>query len=249
MTRKTVLVTGASAGIGAASARLLAQHGYDVAIGYRRDADGANAVARDVEAAGGKALLLQADMGNPADIDRMFAELDAAFPRLNALVNNAGIVDVKTRVEDMTPARLTRMFAVNITGAFLVAGAAVKRMSTALGGQGGGIVNMSSAAARFAAPGQYVDYAASKAAIDTLTQGLAIEVADQGIRVNAIRPGIIETEIHAKGGEPDRVARMTPLVPMKRSGTAHEVAEAVLWLLSDASSYVTGSFIDVSGGR
>jgi NAD(P)-dependent dehydrogenase (short-subunit alcohol dehydrogenase family) len=249
MTRKTALVTGASAGIGAASARLLARHGYDVAIGYRSDRAGAEAVARDVEAAGGRAVLLQADVGNPADIERMFDAFDAAFPRLDALVNNAGIVAPKARVEDMTPERLTQMFAVNVTGAFLVAAAAVRRMSTAHGGRGGGIVNMSSAAARIASPNQYVDYAASKAAIDTLTKGLAEEVAAQGIRVNAIRPGIIETGIHAKGGEPDRVERLAPLVPMQRSGSADEVAQAVLWLLSDASSYVTGSFIDVSGGR
>jgi NAD(P)-dependent dehydrogenase (short-subunit alcohol dehydrogenase family) len=249
MTRKTVLVTGASAGIGAACARMLARNGYDVAIGYRTDAAGAKAVARDVEAAGGRAVLLQADVGDPAQIEAMFTALDAAFPQLDALVNNAGIVDVKTRVEDMTPDRLARMFAVNLTGAFLVAGAAVRRMSTRHGHAGGAIVNMSSAAARFAAPGQYVDYAASKAALDTLTQGLSIEVAAEGIRVNAVRPGIIETGIHAKGGEPDRVARVTPMVPMQRSGTPDEVAEAVLWLLSDASAYVTGTFIDVSGGR
>jgi len=249
MTRKTALITGASAGIGAATARLLAANGYDIAIAYNSDRAGAEAVARDVKASGGKAMILQANVGTPADIDRMFTEFDAAFPRLDALVNNAGIVAEKSRLQDMTAERLTQMFAVNITGAFLVAAAAVRRMSTANGGAGGVIVNMSSAAARLAAPGQYVDYAASKGAIDVMTKGLAEEVATDGIRVNAIRPGIIETKIHAKGGEPDRVARMTAMVPMKRSGTATEVAEAVLWLLSDASSYVTGSFLDVSGGR
>jgi glucose 1-dehydrogenase len=246
MTRKTVLITGASAGIGAASARLLAQHGYDVGLGYRTDRAGAEAVARDVEAAGGRAVLLQGDMAVPAEIDAVFAAFDAAFPRLDALVNNAGIVGTKTTVAEMAPERIAQIMAVNVTGAFLVAQGAVRRMQA----QGSGaIVNMSSAAARLASPGQYVDYAASKAAIDTLTQGLAQEVAGQGIRVNAIRPGIIETEIHAKGGEPDRVARLGPLVPMQRPGTADEVAQAVLWLLSDAASYVTGTFVDVSGGR
>ena len=247
--RKTVLVTGASAGIGAASARLLAANGYDVAIGYNSDHAGAQDVARDVEIAGGKAVLIQADVGQPAEIERMFTELDAAFPRLDALVNNAGIVAPKARVQEMEAGRLDAIFRVNVVGAFLVARNAVRRMSVETGGQGGAIVNMSSAAARIASPNQYVDYAASKGAIDVLTKGLAEEVAPYGIRVNAIRPGIIETELHAKGGEPDRVARIGPLVPMRRSGSAQEVAEAVLWLLSDAASYVTGTFVDVSGGR
>jgi len=249
MTRKTALITGASTGIGAASARLLAQNGYDIAIAYNSDLTGAQAVAKDVEAAGGKAILIQADVAQPDQIDRMFAEFDAAFPRLDALVNNAGIVAPKTRVEDMDAARLHTMFQVNVIGAFLVAGNAVRRMSTEHGHSGGNIVNMSSAAARLASANQYVDYAASKGAIDVMTKGLAEEVAPHGIRVNAIRPGIIVTDIHAKGGEPDRVERLGPTAPMRRSGSAAEVAEAVLWLLSDASSYVTGSFIDVSGGR
>ncbi|MCG6903435.1 MAG: SDR family oxidoreductase [Rhodobacter sp.] len=247
--RKTVLVTGASAGIGAASARLLAQNGYDVAIAWRSDRTGAEAVARDVTAAGGKPVLLQADLEDPGEIERLFGEFDAAFPRLDALVNNAGIVAPKSRVEDMDAARLQAIFQTNVVAAFLVAGQAVRRMSTEHGGAGGAIVNMSSAAARFASPNQYVDYAASKAAIDTLTKGLAEEVGRHGIRVNAIRPGVIETEIHAKGGEPDRVARLGHTVPMGRSGSPSEVAEAVLWLLSDAASYVTGAFLDVSGGR
>ena len=246
LVQKTALITGASAGIGAASARLLAQHGYDIGIGFRSDRKGAEAVAKDVEDAGQKAVLLQGDVALPDDVDRIFDEFDAAFPRLDALVNNAGVVGLKTRVEDMTHDRIAQIMAVNVTGAFLVARNAVKRMQA----QGGGaIVNMSSAAARLASPNQYVDYAASKAAIDTLTQGLAIEVAGHGIRVNAIRPGIIETDLHGKGGEPDRARLLGPTVPMARSGSAEEVADAVLWLLSDRASYVTGTFIDVSGGR
>ncbi len=202
-------------------------------------------MAADVEAAGGKAVLLQGDVGDPADVDRIFTEMDAAFPRLDALVNNAGIVAPKARVEEMEAERLQTLFRVNVIGAILVARNAVRRMST----HGGAIVNMSSAAARLGSANQYVDYAASKGAIDVFTKGLAEEVAARGIRVNAIRPGIIETDIHAKGGEPDRVERLGATVPMQRSGSAEEVAEAVLWLLSDAASYVTGSFVDVSGGR
>lgn len=249
MTRKTVLITGASAGIGAASARLLAQYGYDVGIGYRSDLDGAKAVAEDVRAAGGKAVLFRADVGDGREIERMFQEFDSVFPRLDALVNNAGVVAPASRVEDMTEERLTQMFRINVVGAFLVAREAVRRMSTARGGQGGAIVNMSSAAARLASPNLYVDYAASKAAIDTLTSGLALEVAAQGIRVNAIRPGLIETALHGKGGDPDRAQRLASTVPMERTGSAEEVAAAVLWLLSDDASYVTGTHLDVSGGR
>lgn len=246
-TRKTVLVTGASAGIGAASARLLARNGYDVAIGYNTDRAGAGAVARDVEAAGGRALLLQGDVGDPAQVDALFAGLDAGFPRLDALVNNAGIVSRgRTRVEDMDAERLQAVFRVNVIGAFLVARNAVRRM---IPNRAGAIVNMSSAAARIASPNQYVDYAATKGALDVLTRGLAEEVAPQGIRVNAVRPGIIATELHAKGGEPGRVEDLGPKVPMRRAGQAEEVAEAVLWLLSDAASYVTASFVDVAGGR
>lgn len=249
MTRKTVLITGASAGIGAASARLLAQNGYDIGIGYRSDLEGANAVAEDVRAAGGKAVLFRADVGDGGEIERMFQEFDSVFPRLDALVNNAGVVAPASRVEDMTEERLTQMFRINVVGAFLVAREAVRRMSTAHGGQGGAIVNMSSAAARLASPNLYVDYAASKAAIDTLTSGLALEVAAQGIRVNAIRPGLIETALHGKGGDPDRAQRLASTVPMERTGSAEEVAAAVLWLLSDDASYVTGTHLDVSGGR
>lgn len=247
--RKTVLITGASAGIGAASARLLAKDGYDIAIGYRSDQAGAEAVATDVETAGGKAILVQGDVGTPEDVERIFGETLAAFPRIDALVNNAGIVGTKTRVEHTTPDRVAEIMRVNVTGAFDVAARAAKHMSTENGGAGGAIVNLSSAAARIASPNQYVDYAASKAAIDVLTKGLAEEMAPFGVRVNAIRPGIIATELHAKGGEPDRVERLGPSVPMRRSGSAEEVADAVAWLLSDQSSYVTGTFIDVSGGR
>jgi len=247
--RKTVLITGASAGIGAATARELAKTGYDVAIGYRSDAAGAEAVAKDVEAAGGSAVLVRGDVGTPQDVERIYEQTFAAFPRLDALVNNAGIVGTKTRVEDTTPERVAEIMRVNVTGAFDVAARAAKHMSTDNGGAGGAIVNMSSAAARIASPNQYVDYAASKAAIDILTKGLAEEMAPFGVRVNAIRPGIIATDLHAKGGEPDRVERLGPTVPMRRSGSAEEVADAVLWLLSDQASYVTGTFLDVSGGR
>lgn len=249
MTRPTVLITGASAGIGAACARLAATRGYDVGIGYRTDRAGAEATAAACEAVGARSVLLPGDVAEPAEIDALFATFDAAFPRLDAFINNAGIVDLKARVEEMEADRLTRMFATNVTGAFLAARNAVRRMSTRFGGRGGSIVNMSSAAARIASPNQYVDYAASKAAIDTLTKGLALEVAADGIRANAVRPGLIETEIHAKGGEPDRLERLVPQVPMQRAGSAEEVAEAVLWLMSDAAAYVTGTFIDVSGGR
>lgn len=249
MTRKTVLITGGSAGIGAASARLLAANGYDIALGYRSDKAGADAVAADARAGGAKVLLLQADVADAGEIERMFTEFDSVFPRLDALVNNAGIVAPAARVEEMTPDRLSMIFNVNVVGAFLVARHSVLRMSTKHGHQGGAIVNMSSAAARLASANTYVDYAASKAAIDTLTTGLAQEVANDGIRVNAIRPGVIETEIHAKGGDPDRAQRIAHMVPMQRAGTADEVAQAVLWLLSDAASYVTGTHLDVSGGR
>ena len=247
--RKTVLITGASAGIGAATARLLAAHNYDVAIGYNTDRAGAESVAQDVENKGAKAVLIKADVGKPAEIEQMFNTLDSVMPRLDALVNNAGIVDAKERVEEFSTLRLQTMFQVNVIGAILVARNAVRRMSTDLGGDGGSIVNISSAAARLGSANQYVDYAASKAAIDTFTKGLAEEVATCGIRVNAVRPGVIETEIHAKGGEPDRIGRIAPLVPMKRAGTADEIAQSVLWLLSDAAGYVTGAHLDVSGGR
>ena len=248
-TRKAVLITGASAGIGAAVARMAAARGWDVGIGYRSDKAGAQAVAGEVEAAGGHAVLLPGDVSDPAVIPGLFDTFDAAFGRLDALVNNAGIVDVAARVEDMTAERLGVMFATNLTSAFLCAGEAVRRMGTHHGGKGGVIVNMSSKAATLCSANQYVDYAASKAGIDVLTKGLSDEVAGHGIRVVGLRPGIIDTPIHGRGGEPDRADRLGPTVPMGRKGTAEEVAEAVLWLMSDQASYVTGTSFDVAGGR
>ena len=246
---KSVLITGASAGIGAAAARLAARDGWDVAINYRSDHDGAKRVKTDVEALGHKAVLLQGDVSDPADIDRVFTGFDAAFGQLDALVNNAGIVDATARVDQMDHARLRRMFDTNTLGPILCAGHAVRRMSTAHGGRGGVIVNISSAAARIGSAGEFVDYAASKGAIDTFTKGLADEVATEGIRVVAIRPGLIDTPIHGKGGDPGRAERMTPKVPMQRTGTPEEVAEGIVWLMSGAASYITGSILDISGGR
>lgn len=247
--QKTVLVTGGSRGIGAAAAILAGKAGYRVAVNYRSDADAAAKVVAEIEAAGSEALALQADVGSAADIKAMFAEVDDRFGRLDALVNNAGIVDMRARIDEMTPERLERMMRINVTGSFLCAGEAVRRMSTKHGGKGGTIVNLTSAAAVLGGGGQYVDYAASKGAIDTLTIGLAREVAGEGIRVNGVRPGIIDTELHASGGEPDRAKEMQSVVPMKRPGTAGEVAQAIIWLLSDGASYVTGATIDVTGGR
>ena len=244
-----LLVTGGSRGIGAAAARLAAQRGWDVAVNYARDRVAAEAVAADVRAAGRRALLMQADVGDDAQVVAMFQQVDRELGILRGLVNNAGVVDVPSRVDAMTPARLQRMFAINVFGSFACAREAVRRMSSLHGGTGGSIVNLSSAAARIGAGGQYVDYAAAKGAIDVFTLGLAREVATEGVRVNAVRPGIIETDIHASGGQPDRAAQMAPLVPMRRSGTSEEVAEAIVWLLSDASSYTTGSVVDVTGGR
>jgi len=246
---RCVLVTGGGRGIGAATAWLCAQQGWAVAVNYAADATAANAVVERIRSAGGRALACQADVADEAQVMSMFARIDAELPRLGALVNNAGVVDRPERVDGMSLPRLQRMFAINVFGSFLCAREAVKRMSTRHGGQGGTIVNLSSAAARLGAPGQYVDYAAAKGAIDTFTLGLAKEVALEGIRVNAVRPGIIETDIHASGGQPDRAQQMAPLVPMQRAGSAEEVAQAIVWLMSDASSYTTGAVIDVSGGR
>lgn len=245
--RKVVLVTGASAGIGAATARLAAARGYDVAINFRSDAKGAEATAQAVEDAGGSALLCPGDVARPEAIAEIFARIDGGFGRIDALVNNAGIVDATARVTELTHARLRRMFDVNVIGAILVAREVVLRMQKQ--GAGGAIVNVSSAAARLGSAGQYVDYAASKAAIDIFTKGLSDEVAAENIRVNAVRPGLIETAIHGKGGEPDRAQRLAHMVPMRRTGSAEEVAEAILYLMSDAASYVTGTVLDVSGGR
>ena len=245
----TLLVTGASRGIGAATARAAAAHGWDVAINYTHAGDAARAVAEEVRALGRRALVLQADVADEAQVRAMFAALDREWGPLAGLVNNAGVVDVASRLDEMSAARIQRMFAINVFGTLWCAREAVRRMSTRHGGTGGAIVNLSSVAARLGAPGQYLDYAAAKGAIDTFTLGLAREVATEGVRVNAVRPGIIETEIHASGGQPERARQMAPSVPMQRAGTADEVAAAIVWLLSGQASYTTGTTIDVSGGR
>ena len=246
---RILLVTGGSRGIGAATAVRAARAGWDVAINYTRDATAAEAVAAEVRALGRRAMVVQADVAEEAQVLAMFAAVDASWGRVTGLVNNAGIVDLPARVDEMSLQRLQRMWAVNITGSFLCAREALKRMSRRHGGPGGAIVNLSSAAARLGSPNQYVDYAASKGAIDTFTLGLAREVAAEGVRVNGVRPGIIDTDIHASGGQPDRAAQMAPSVPLQRAGTSEEVAAAVVWLLSDEASYATGTTIDVTGGR
>jgi NAD(P)-dependent dehydrogenase (short-subunit alcohol dehydrogenase family) len=246
---KTILVTGGSRGIGAACALLAAGQGYRVCINYRADAAAAAEVVRAIEAAGGTAFALQADVADEAEVMRMFEEIDARCGRLDALINNAGILARQMRVEQMDAARINRILATNVTGSFVCAREAVLRMSTRHGGTGGAIVNISSRAAVLGSAGEYVDYAASKAALDALTIGLSKEVAAEGIRVNGVRPGLIDTTMHASGGEPGRVERLKASVPMGRGGQAEEVARAALWLLSDEASYTTGSFIDVSGGR
>ena len=243
------LITGGSRGIGAATALLAAQRGFAVAVNYTANSLAADEVVRQIRARGGTAITVQADVGVEADIMTMFARVDAKLGRITALVNNAGVVDVASRVDAMSAARVKRMFDINVLGSFLCAREAVKRMSTKHGGAGGAIVNVSSVAARLGGSGQYVDYAASKGAIDTFTVGLAKEVALEGIRVNAVRPGIIDTDIHASGGQPDRARLMAPMVPMLRAGSALEVAKAIVWLMMDDSSYTTGSFVDVAGGR
>jgi NAD(P)-dependent dehydrogenase (short-subunit alcohol dehydrogenase family) len=247
--RRTVLVTGGSRGIGAATARLAAARGYAVCVNYRSRPDAAAAVVDAITQGGGQAIAVQADIASEAEVVRLFETCDRELGRLDALVNNAGILETQSRVEAMDAARLQRVFATNVIGSFMCAREAVRRMSTSHGGAGGAIVNLSSGAARLGSPGEYVDYAASKGAIDTFTIGLAQEVAQEGIRVNAVRAGFIYTDIHASGGEPNRVDRVKAFVPMRRGGTADEVANAVLWLLSDESSFTTGSFIDVAGGR
>jgi len=245
----TVLVTGGGRGIGAATARLAAERGYTVCVNYRSNRAAADAVVADIESRGGTAIAVGADVGIETDVLRLFQTIDERVGPLRALVNNAGVLETQTRVDSIDAARIGRVFATNVTGAFLCAREAVKRLSTARGGAGGAIVNVSSRAAQLGAPGEYVDYAASKAALDTLTIGLALEVAAEGIRVNGVRAGIIDTEIHASGGEPRRVDRLGPQLPMKRGGHAIEVARAILWLLSDEASFSTGTFIDVAGGR
>ena len=246
---KVLLVTGGSRGIGAATARLAAQAGWAVAVNYADNALAADEVVRAIRAAGGRALAVQGDVADEAQLLRMFETVDAKLGRLTGLVNNAGVVDVTARLDEMSVARWRRMFDINVIGSMLCAREAVRRMSTRHGGSGGAIVNLSSAASRLGSPGQYLDYAAAKGAIDAFTIGLAKEVAIEGIRVNAVRPGLIETEIHASGGLPDRVRDLSPQVPMQRGGTADEVAQAIVWLLSDAASYTTMSLLDVSGGR
>ncbi|RUZ02750.1 MULTISPECIES: SDR family oxidoreductase [unclassified Mesorhizobium] len=248
-TQKVLLVTGGSRGIGAAICRLGSKAGYRVAVNYASNQEAAKALVAEIEAAGGEAFAVKGDVGKESDIVAMFEAVDRAYGRLDAFVNNAGIVDVKARVDEMDVSRLERMMRINVVGSFLCAREAVKRMSTRHGGSGGSIVNISSAAATLGSPGEYVDYAASKGAIDTFTVGLAREVALEGIRVNAVRPGIIDTDIHASGGQPDRVERFRDLLPMTRAGTVDEVAGAVLYLLSDAASYTTGAILNVSGGR
>ena len=248
-TPRIALITGGSRGIGAATARLAARQGWAVAVNYARDKDAAHAVVASITAAGGTAMAVQADVADETQVLAMFAAVDAQLGRLSALVNNAGVVDVPARVEAMGVARLKRMFDINVIGSFICAREAVLRMGTRHGGAGGSIVNVSSAAARLGAAGQYVDYAAAKGAIDTMTLGLAREVAADGIRVNAVRPGLIETDIHASGGLPDRVRDLAHQVPMLRGGTAEEVAEAIVWLMSPAASYTTATLMDVSGGR
>ncbi|MEO8056903.1 MAG: SDR family oxidoreductase [Burkholderiales bacterium] len=247
--QRTVLVTGGGRGIGAATSLLCAQQGWAVAVNYTRGEAPAAAIVAQIRAAGGTALAVQADVSDEAQVLAMFATIERELPPLGALVNNAGVVDVQARVDVMSLPRWQRMFAINVFGSFLCAREAVKRLSTKHGGNGGAIVNLSSAASRIGAPAQYVDYAAAKGAIDVFTMGLAKEVALEGIRVNAVRPGIIETEIHASGGLPDRASQMAPLVPMQRAGSAEEVAQAIAWLLSGASSYTTGAIVDVTGGR
>ncbi len=246
---KVLLITGGGRGIGAAVARFAAAQGWDVAVNAVRDMASAQAVADDVRAMGRRALAVQADVSDEAAVRAVFNRIDTELGPLTGLVNNAGVVDRAQRVDEMSLARWQRMYAINVQGTFLCTREALRRMSTRHGGQGGSIVNLSSAAARIGSPGQYVDYASAKAAIDTFTLGLAREVATEGVRVNGVRPGIIDTEIHASGGEPDRAQRLAPQVPMQRPGTADEVAQAVVWLLSDAASYTTGSMVDVAGGR
>jgi NAD(P)-dependent dehydrogenase (short-subunit alcohol dehydrogenase family) len=246
---KVIVVTGGSRGIGAATALLAAQRGYAVCINYRDNRAAADAVVQRIEDAGGKAIAVAADMASEADVVRLFNVVDHELGVLTALVNNAGILEPQMRVDEMDAARLARIFTTNISGYFLCAREAIRRMSTEHGGAGGAIVNVSSMASRLGSPSEYVDYAASKGAVDTLTIGLAREIATEGIRVNGVRPGVIYTDIHTSGGEPDRVERVKESIPMKRGGRAAEVAYAILWLLSDEAAYSTGAIIDVSGGR
>ena len=244
-----IIVTGASRGIGAATALLAAQRGYSVCVNYRANQSAAESVVREIQSAGGRAIAVAADVSREPDVVRLFETCDRDLGSPTALVNNAGILEKQMRVEAMDAARIQRIFATNVIGSFLCAREAVRRMSTKRGGAGGAIVNVSSAASRLGAPGEYVDYAASKGAVDTLTVGLAKEVAGEGIRVNGVRAGYIYTDMHASGGEPGRVDRVKQFLPMRRGGTANEVARAILWFLSSEASFTTGSFIEVTGGN
>lgn len=246
---KVMLITGASRGIGAATAQLAARRGYAVCLNYRQRADAAEQLAQRIRQSGGRAITVAADVADEEQVAALFAAIDREFGRLDVLVNNAGMLERQMRLEEMDAARLQRVFATNVLGSFLCAREAIKRMSTAHGGRGGAIVNLSSVAARLGAPNEYIDYAAAKAAIDAMTIGLAKEVAAEGIRVNAVRPGVVYTDIHASGGEPDRVERVRASVPMARGGQPEEIAEAVLWLASDQASYTSGALLDVAGGR
>jgi NAD(P)-dependent dehydrogenase (short-subunit alcohol dehydrogenase family) len=246
---KVIVITGGSRGIGAATARLAAKRGYAVCVNYLKNQPAADAVIYEIESNGGQAIAIAADVSSEEDVVGLFKTVDEQLGTVTALVNNAGILETQMRVEEMDAARLNRIFTTNITGYFLCAREAVRRMSTNHGGHGGSIVNVSSAASRLGAAGEYVDYAASKGAIDTLTIGLAQEVAVEGIRVNAVRPAFIYTDIHASGGEPNRVDRIKEFIPMKRGGQVGEIANAILWLLSDEASYATGTFIDLAGGK
>ncbi|MDQ3195648.1 MAG: SDR family oxidoreductase [Pseudomonadota bacterium] len=247
--RDIILITGGSGGIGAATAFLAARRGYTVCINYLRNRGAAEALVEQIRRDGGDAIAIGADISLEADVQRLFETIDESLDRITALDNNAGILEAQMRVEEMDADRLRRIFATNVIGSFLCARQAVRRMSAKHGGAGGAIVNVSSAASRIGAPGEYVDYAASKGAIDTMTVGLAREVAAEGIRVNAVRPGLIYTDIHASGGEPQRIDRLKDSIPMRRGGWPDEVANAILWLLSDQASYVNGAIVDVTGGR
>jgi len=248
-TPRIALITGASRGIGAATAGLLAARGWDIAVNYARDAAAAERVAADVRAHGRRALVVRADVADEAAVLAMFEAVDRGLGRLTALINNAGIVDMKARLDEMSTARFQRMLDVNVLGTLLCSREAVKRMSTRHGGAGGSIINLSSIAASLGAPAMYVDYAASKGAIDSLTLGLGRELATEGVRVNAVRPGIIDTEIHADSGDADRPHKSASMIPMQRPGTALEIAQAIAWLVSDEASYVTATVLGVSGGR
>ena len=246
---EVLIITGASRGIGAATARIAGRSGYVVCVNYLKNKAAAKQIVEEIKADGGRALAVGADISREEEVVKLFCMVDDKLGKISALVNNAGILETQMRIEDMNEARLNRIFLTNITGSFLCAREAVKRMSTKNGGKGGAIVNVSSAAARLGSAGEYVDYAASKGAVDTFTRGLAQEVAEEGIRVNAVRPGVIDTDIHSSGGEPGRVERVKASIPMKRGGSAEEVGKAIMWLLSSESSYTTGSLLEVSGGR